>query len=141
MQIQFVRYLLAGGANTAIGYFIYASLNYLLQDLFPYSYLAAAVLGNVLAISFSYLTYKFFVFKTRGNYLQEYFRCYAVYGLSIGLGLLLLPLFVEIFGLNSYLAGALLLPVTVLVSFFGHRDFSFRQKPNAPAVPDSTAGS
>jgi putative flippase GtrA len=128
---QFARYLLAGGANTVFGYGIYAALNYALTDLFPYAYLAAAVLGNIIAITLAYINYKFFVFKTKGNYLKEYLRFYVVYGFSLVLGLILLPFFVEVLLINSYLAGALLLPITVLISFIGHKNFSFGSLPRA----------
>jgi putative flippase GtrA len=130
---QFARYLAAGGANTAFGYGIYASLNWLLAGRFPYSYLAASIIANIIAITLAYINYKFFVFRTQGNYLREYLRFYVVYGLSMALGLLLLPLLVELAGINSYLAGALLLPISVAASFIGHRHYSFRSALDASA--------
>jgi putative flippase GtrA len=123
---RFLRYLLVGAANTVIGYSLFAVLTYLLTDKVPHAYMAACILGNVIAISVAYVNYKFFVFKTRGNYLAEYLRFYVVYGFSFILGLVLLPLFVEILGINPYLAGALLTTITVICSFLGHKNYSFQ---------------
>ena len=133
--IQFIRYLVVGGFNTLAGYSIYALFNYLLTDKVPFSYLFASALSNVVAITISFLTYKCFVFKTKGNFIREYLRCYAVYGFSFLLGLVLLSILVEGIGINSYLAGALLIPVGVIISFLGHRNYSFRQV----ALPENGA--
>jgi putative flippase GtrA len=43
-----------------------------------------------LNISVAYLGYKCFVFQTRGNYLGEWLKCFAVYGTGIVPGLLVL---------------------------------------------------
>jgi putative flippase GtrA len=40
-----------------------------------------------LNITVSYLTYKFFVFGTKGNYLAEWLKCFAVYGTGMIPGL------------------------------------------------------
>lgn len=123
---QFVRYLLTGGVNTAFSYGVYVAFTWFLSGYVRGAYMFAAVFGNVLTISFSYLNYKFFVFKTRGNYLREYLRAYVVYGGVALLGLALLPFLVEVLGVNPYLAPLVIIPVTVLCSFFGHKHYSFR---------------
>ncbi len=76
----------------------------------------------------AYAGYKIFVFKTKGNYLHEYLKFYVVYGFSMLLGLILLPVFVEFLKLNVYLAQAVAVIACTFVSFIGHRNFSFRKK-------------
>ena len=96
----------------------------------------ASVLSAGINITVSFLGYKWFVFRTKGNYLREWLRCVGVYGGNILFGLALLPLMVFVlrhhFGLQKqapYISGALLTGFTVIVSFFGHKHFSF--KPSA----------
>ena len=132
---QFVRYIVVGGFNTVFGYGLFALLTWSFKGLGPYNYMYAAVLGNVIAISVAFLGYKWFVFQTRGNYLMEWIRCFGVYGSSALISLAGLPILVPILrhALHRpeqapYIAGALLMIVTVLSSFFGHKNFSFRQK-------------
>ena len=50
--------------NTGFGYSLFAALNYLFRDS-PYGYLAATLLGNVIAITVAFVNYKFLVFRTR----------------------------------------------------------------------------
>jgi putative flippase GtrA len=136
---QFARYLVVGVWNTAFGYATFAFFTAILDKVVPQSYMLASVLASIINISVSYLGYKWFVFKTKGNYLREWIRCVGVYGGNILFGLAVLP--VMVYGLRHYthmqrqapyVAGAILTFVTVLVSFFGHKHFSFKAKDSAP---------
>ncbi len=82
--MQFIRYLLVGGFNTIFGYGLFALLNWLFTDrLGPYSYMYACLLASPISITVAFLGYKWFVFRTNGNYVVEWFRCLGVYGSSI----------------------------------------------------------
>lgn len=131
---EFVRYVFVGGFNTVFGYGVFALLNWLMRGLGNYSYMYAAVLSNFIAISVAFLGYKWFVFRTKGNYLIEWIRCFGVYGTSALIGLAGLPILVTILRphmqrpeLASYLAAAIMTVITVVFSFFGHKNVSFRQ--------------
>lgn len=135
---QLGRYLIVGVWNTAFAYGMFALLTALLDRYMPASYMAASLLSSVLNITVSFLGYKWFVFRTRGNYLKEWVRCLMVYSGGIVLGLALLPptVFLVSFLTGNpraapYIAGALLLGVQVILSFLGHKRFSFRGS-NAP---------
>lgn len=128
-----VRYAFVGGFNAFFSYGTFALLNWSFRGLGNYSYMYAAVLANFLAISAAFLGYKWFVFRTRGNYLREWLRCFVVYGGSSLIGLAGLPVIVTILRhvLNrpeyaSYLGAAIMMGVGVFSSFIGHRNFSFR---------------
>ncbi len=132
---QFARYIVVGGFNTVFGYGLFAVLTWAFKGLGPYNYMYAAILGNFIAISVAFLGYKWFVFRTRGNYLIEWIRCFGVYGTSALIGLAGLPVLVPILRHvldrpehAPYIAGAILVPVTMLFSFFGHKTFSFGRK-------------
>jgi len=129
---QFSRYVLVGVWNTIFGYGTYAGFTALLTPHLAHAYIVASLVANFLAITMAFLAYKWFVFKTQGNYLREWSRCVAVYGGSSLIGTLLLP--VSVFALrhltrfNSsapYIAGAALMGLNVVASFLGHRNFSF----------------
>lgn len=132
---QFARYGFVGGFNTAFGYGIFALLNWLFRGLGSYSYMYAALLANFLAISVAFLAYKWFVFRTRGNYLVEWIRCFGVYGIGALIGLVGLPILVPILrrmlpspASAPYIAGAILTVFGLLSNFFGHKHFSFRHR-------------
>jgi putative flippase GtrA len=132
---QFIRYLLVGGFNTAFGYGLFAFVNWSFTGLGSFSYMYAALLSNLIAITVAFLGYKWFVFRTRGNYLIEWVRCVGVYGSSTIIGLIGLPILVPILRSHLqhperavYIAAALLTIITVLLSFLGHKKVSFRQR-------------
>ena len=112
---QLARYLVVGAWNTLFGYGTYALFTALLAPVIPHSYVVALVLSSLLNITVSFLGYKWFVFKTKGNYLREWMRCVAVYSSGIALGVCLLPVVVYILRHGTrfqaaapYLGGALL---------------------------------
>jgi putative flippase GtrA len=131
---QTVRFLVVGGGNTVGGYAIASLTYYGLHDVLPL--VAIIAIYTVLGITLSYVTLKCLVFRTRGNYIAEYLRFYVVYAASIGMNFILMPASVGWLGMNPYLAMALIGALTVLISFFGHRHFSFRGRPqDGPSGP------
>jgi putative flippase GtrA len=132
-HLQILRYLLVGGFNTVFGYGLFALLNWSFRGLGSFSYMYAAVLSNLIAITVAFLGYKWFVFRTRGNYLLEWIRCVGVYGSTMLIGLAGLAILVPILRhvmrqpeFAPYIAAAVMTLVTVVVSFLGHKNISFR---------------
>ena len=80
---------------------------------------------NIASITNAFLCYKLFVFRTKGNWLKEYFKCYLVYGTGTLAGMGLLWLLVMLFKLNPVIANFLSTAVVVTASYFGHKYFSF----------------
>jgi len=139
---QLFRYLLVGIWNTAFGYGTFAAFTALLYRYGKDSYLAAMVLSSLINITVAFLGYKWFVFKTKGNYLKEWLRCLSVYGGSFLISFIALPGLVfalrRWFGYDRgapYLAGAILTGATVFISFFGHKHISFRPDKKGPGAP------
>jgi|SRR5580658_4122033 putative flippase GtrA len=139
---QFLRYILVGGWNTIFGYSIFAGIYYLLHRLrIPtanvyWQVITAQIVSNPINITVSYLGYKLFVFKTRRNYLREWLKSIAVYGMGFLPGLVLLPLLVaallhvpHIQGSAPYIANALLLGVGAIYSFLAHKHVTFKVSP------------
>jgi putative flippase GtrA len=92
---QFVRYLCVGGFNSLFGYTTSVVALTLLNLFHPEQLLSLkAVLASVISTPFNitvaYFGYKFFVFRTKGNYLSEWLKCFAVYGTSMIPGLIAL---------------------------------------------------
>jgi len=82
---QFLRYLCVGVFNTLFGYCTFAVALYFLnlglpQRLLYLTVILASVIATPLNITVAYFGYKFFVFRTNGNYLREWLKCFAVYG-------------------------------------------------------------
>lgn len=122
---EMIKYLIVGGFNTVFGYLIGVIGFLLLQNKMHILFIAA--ISNILAISMSFLTYKTLVFKTKGDWIEEYLKCYMVYGSTALLGGLLIWIFVDYLSLNIWLAQAIVVLVTVCVSYFGHKKYTFKK--------------
>jgi len=118
-----IDYLIVGLWNTIFGFVAFAALYYLFSAYI--NYIILLLISAVLSVSNAYIGYKIFVFKTKGNYLKEYLRFYAVYGVSIILNVVLLFLTVEFFKINPVIAQAVVMWLTVVISYLGHKHFSF----------------
>jgi putative flippase GtrA len=135
---QFLRYLCVGVWNTVFGYGTYAAFVALYSRFLPHHYLPltvdlATISAGPISITMSYLCYKFFVFRTHGNFLREWLRCFVVYGTSMIPNLVALPILTKalmhlphLLHSAPYVAGALMTGFTALYSYIGHKKFSFR---------------
>jgi putative flippase GtrA len=143
---QVIRYLLMGAWNTLFGYGCFFLFAHLFVHLMPATPALAASVASVVAtltnITVSFVGYKLFVFRSKGNFFKEYARSFLVYLPSLILSAVAIaPLTALLRRLMTshqqqapYIAGAILTLSTVVFSFFGHKHISFRQKPDAPAT-------
>jgi len=92
---QFFRYLAVGVFNTLFGYATYVFFFTIFSSITSARHPAliaplAALVSMPLNITVAYFGYKIFVFKTHGNYLAEWFKCFGVYGVGMLPGLIAL---------------------------------------------------
>jgi len=133
---QFGRYLVVGLWNTFFGYATFILFTMLLSRRYSqYGYIFAGILSSILSITVAFFGYKWFIFKTKGNYLREWLSTMAVYGSSIAIGTVLLPGVVymvrrltHIDKKAPYLAAAILSCFNVIYSFIANKKFSFVQR-------------
>ncbi len=133
---QVLRYLIVGGWNTAFALGLYFVFVHVFGKMMPHHQPWAAVLAYVvstpLGITMAFFCYKHFVFRTHGNHLKEWLRCFAVYSVSFPVGLLVI--FVSTHVLSHWtphyaakLAGLINSAVTAIYSYFAHKKFSFKK--------------
>ena len=174
---QFVRYLCVGIFNTFFGYLCYALILTLLNAALPSRLLyltvvMASILSMPLNITAAYLGYKFFVFRTKGNYLGEWLKCFAVYGVGMIPGLVALSALTRFLqsiihyhaaslhvflltveshlsghpfallqhiatgnAMAGYIAGAVMIGVSTIYSFIGHKKVTFRTRKSVETHP------
>ena len=118
-----ITFLISGVVNTIFGYFC----GLIIYELFykKIGLITVSVITNIISISFAFCSYKIFVFKTKGNWIKEYLKCYLVYGVSALISILVLWVLVELIALPFWLAQGLSIAIIVVFSFLGHRKFTF----------------
>lgn len=120
VDIRFLRFLVVGGLNTAVGYALFCIALAILPTTF-----VALCASTLLAILFNFFTTGTFVFGSRNP--RRIARFYGVYGIvfvynSVGLAIL------ERLGVMPQIGGLLLLPGAVIMSYLLNRQLVFVER-------------
>jgi putative flippase GtrA len=127
------RFVLVGVWNTIFGYLAFVLLDALFSQWFSdrrLAYMVAMVLSNIVAVLNAFVFHKTLTFQSRVRglaMLGELIRFSSTYLFTFLLSLFLLPAFVEILGLSTRIAAALVILVCTVISYLGHSRFSFRK--------------
>ncbi|RKR75144.1 GtrA family protein [Frondihabitans australicus] len=132
------RFLLVGGFNTVFGYALFAAFELTIGHTIGYlgSLYASYAISTVVA----FVLHRRFTFRAQdsGNVVVDFLRFCGVYVVSLAINSVILPLLVEVAHWQPLVAQAVTVVVTTLISYFGHKFFSFRRRP-AP-VPGADPG-
>ena len=122
---QFIRFSLVGVANTLLFYAVYLVILRL-----GFSYTIAATAGTVVGTVNSYILNKLFTFrsgkKSPGKTVAEQIRFVTVYVVQYFVNLAVISVCVSLFGIPAELAGLPAVTIAVLVSYFGHKYWTFK---------------
>jgi putative flippase GtrA len=141
-EIESVRFLVIGGFNTLFGIvdsFVMVKLALLIVPSQPKTMGTVAIaVSSVINIGVSFLTYKWFVFRTKGNYLKEYLRSLLIYLPNLAASTLAVAPLATILRRwighekgSVYAAIAIIVVAGIVFSFFGHKNVTFRQTDGA----------
>ena len=122
---QRVAFLVVGGINTVVGLLAFAAFLVLLGQQ---RYLTVLVCAHVVSVLIAFVLYRFVVFRVKGHLLADLWRFETVYLSALAVNLVLLPLLVELAHLPVLLAQALIVVVTSVMSWLGHKNYSFRRR-------------
>jgi putative flippase GtrA len=135
---EVIRFLLVGGFNTLFSLVLYNAFVVIVRRFLRNEYLVADIaqcISMPLSITVAFLGYKWFVFRTQGNYLKEWLRCFAVYSVGFPMSVLIvLPAATAAFlhfpltkPYAANLAGLVNSVVIACYSYFAHKKFSFKR--------------
>lgn len=128
---QRVAFLGVGAVNTVVGFLCFAAFLFLLG---PDLYLAVLLCGHVVSVLIAFVLYRFMVFRVRGHVLRDLWRFETVYLTALGVNFVLLYGLVDLAHRPVLLSQAMIMVVTSLMSWVGHRYYSFR-RPISPVEP------
>ena len=125
---QKIAFLIVGGINTVIGFSLFVLFDRLLGDSAGrFGYVLALVFSYAIAILIAFVLHRHFVFRVRGNLWIDLVRFIAVNLFGLGINSILLPLVVESTDIQPRYAQAGLALFVAIVSYLGHKYFSFRR--------------
>ncbi|MGN0022934.1 MAG: GtrA family protein [Elusimicrobiaceae bacterium] len=123
---QPIRFIIAGGYNTAVGYILFIAAVYVFGR--SQTGVQAALLSSYILSSFnSYLVQKFLVFRTKGNYIKEYFKALSVWAAGYVINAVLLYLFTKKLNIHPYAAQALSVCLVTFFTYVLFKYYSFRR--------------
>ncbi len=130
---QRVAFIVVGGINTLVGYLFFLLFDFTIgRGLIPRigAPLAADVVlacSHVCSVLVAFVLHRRFVFRVRGHVVRDLLRFESVYLVAIGINALVLPLVVATTHWPAFVAQLPVIVVTTMLSYFGHREFSFRR--------------
>ena len=131
-----VRYLVVGGFNTALCYGLFVAAEMSVGRVI--GYLGSLYLSYTLAIVIAFSLHRRFTFRANGtgSVVVDFSRFTSVHIVALAVNTVALPVLVEFVGIPSVLAQAGIVAVTTVVSYFGHKLFSFRRTRQSSDIGD-----
>jgi len=124
------RFVVIGGINTVVAYGLFV----VFEAAFGGRYLLSLLLSYLVATALAFVLHRRFTFEVTGraSLVTDYLRFQSVYVVMLVVNAVLLPVLVEFVGWSSLAAQAAIIVVTTIMSYLGHKFFSFRRpKPRA----------
>lgn len=117
------KFLLVGIYNTIVGYIIFLTLN--LSFCKDFHYITILISSYIFSVSHAYLMQRILVFQSKNAIYSEYWRFFIVNLTGLGINIVFLSLLVGL-GLRIEISQAIAIFLTTVISYFGHKNFSFR---------------
>jgi len=136
---EVIRFLMVGCFNTVFSIALAYVFIFPVEFFFPNLHRAVVTtIANYAALPFAitvaFLAYKWFVFRTHGNYIKEWLKVFAVYGVSLPFPAIVIPIATSFFlflhispRLTSLLALIANSCAIACYSYFAHKKFSFKR--------------
>ena len=121
---RFIRFLIIGCINAGISYCMYIGFVLIIGTG---HYKLCATLQWALSSFTSYFNQKFFVFCTRGNYVQENLKCCSTWAVSYVLNIIILEIFVRYIIKDVYIAQFICMFLVSLVTYALFKFFAFKK--------------
>jgi putative flippase GtrA len=122
-----MRFVAAGVLNTLFGLAVFPLLMWAFKGM-AIHYLVVLIIAQVISVFFSFLTSKFLVFRTSGNYLSEFGKFSMFHVLYFAANLVALPVLVEVFGVPPVWGQFGFAIAVIISSYFWQSRITFNRR-------------
>ena len=119
------RYLVVGGFNTVFGFIVFVAAERTIGQ--ATHYLVALLVAHAISTLVAFAGHRWITFRVHGQILYDLMRFWSVYLVTIAINAAALPVLVEGLGVHPIPAQAVFIVITVIASYLGHKNFSFRR--------------
>ena len=129
---QKLRFLLVGGFNTVFAYSVFFALYWLFKALNVWKFdeiivsNAALVMQYCITIHVSFITLRYYVFQSHGNWKTELLKAWSVYLSLLCINAPVISFLIWL-GIHPLVAQALDLIFSTITTFLLHKYYSFRE--------------
>lgn len=140
-----IRFLVIGGFNTVFGFLMFVVVDVTAgraldrNDLPVVASVVTVLVSHLVASVVAFFLYRRLVFKVEGNLVVDFLRFQTVYLVPLLVNLIVLPSVVEL-GAPRIPAQAVIVVVMTIVSYLGHKFFSFRRSRVHEQVGETAEG-
>ena len=120
--IQLSKFSFVGILNTIVGYgafFIFLTW---------FNYLVSLIIAHIIGVTHSYVWNKYWTFKSDGIQINEFVKFNSVYVIVFVVNAITLIFLVDTLNFNPKIAQLFVLPIITIISFTGHKYWSFSGK-------------
>lgn len=127
MSNQSYRFIIVGVLNTFVGLAVYAVYLHIVNN----NYLQALMISHIIGVIHSYFWNNKWTFQQGRYNIKSSLKFVLVYIVTFLINFFLLKILVDTIGMNKLIAQVIALFLTTVVSFFGHKYWSFRSSKNS----------
>lgn len=120
------RFLMVGGFNTFFGFLIFSGLTLSLKTV-PHGYMIGLIVSQITSNFVAFYLHRKVTFRVQGQFVKDLVRFTMINAVSYAINLVALPLLVNVGHIDPISGQFLILIVTTIISFVGHKFFSFRR--------------
>lgn len=125
-----VRFLVVGGVNTVLAFALFVFFYWTLGGVL--GHLGSLALAYLIATLSAFVLHRRFTFRVSGPFLLDFVRFESIYVVMFVINSLGLVLLVDVARWEAIIAQAVLVVVTTVISYVGHKLFSFRRTAQTP---------
>lgn len=118
------RFIIIGGVNALISYLIFVIALLIIGEC---HYQICVALQWIISSFISYLNQKFFVFCTKGNYINEYLKCCSTWAFSYFLNVVIIEILVRYLIKDVYIAQFLAIAIVSVSTYILFKFFAFKK--------------
>lgn len=132
---EILRFGVVGLINSVFGYLLGVGL---FSAFEPYATaLVISLVSTSISIVFSFTMQKLFVFRVRGNWFRQFLKGILVYSFVTLIGAVMFAQLMDTFGLNVWLAQAIVIGSTAIIGFIGSKMFTFKSSQSVDGPPQT----
>lgn len=127
-----VRFVIVGGVNTVVAYVLFVVFEWVTGG----AYLLSLAVAYLLATLLAFVLHRRYTFGVSGreSVVVDFLRFEGVYVVMFTVNAALLFVFVTLAAWPSWIAQAVIVVITTVLSYVGHKFFSFRRRERSDPI-------